>query len=387
MPTEDDTIDVASFAFSVCLTILLLGTLVIYALRYFRIDYTKVPDSYIFLLIGALTAIILDFGSFSSHLERVVAAIDESFPEIFFAALLPPIVFQSGFELNVVDFFRSFGAICVFAFLGTCLSAVMMGGLLWGISQIPMFTAFTGTQALLLGTVLSATDTVAVIAVFDKLRVADDLYALVFGESVLNDAVAIVLFRTLVGFETSGTVTASAVFKGLGMFLLNFLGSMAVGTAVGVLNSLLFKYVRMDHHARVSHGLELEKAILFVVPYISYMTSEAFHLSGVVSIVSVASGVGRAGRSIEAILYRRAQTRQLRGLCSQPRTRFRRCTSHIANEHEAALWLASCPVQRASSPSTLPMPSYGAACSYSRASPLACTPSRTQAPARADSSR
>jgi NhaP-type Na+/H+ or K+/H+ antiporter len=321
VPTEDDTIDVASFAFSVCLTILLLGTLVIYALRYFRIDYTKVPDSYIFLLIGALTAIILDFGSFSSHLERVVAAIDESFPEIFFAALLPPIVFQSGFELNVVDFFRSFGAICVFAFLGTCLSAVLMGGLLWGISQIPMFTAFSGTQALLLGTVLSATDTVAVIAVFDKLRVADDLYALVFGESVLNDAVAIVLFRTLVGFETSGTVTASAVFKGLGMFLLNFLGSMAVGTAVGVLNSLLFKYVRMDHHARVSHGLELEKAILFVVPYISYMTSEAFHLSGVVSIVSVASGLPQA----DAIVCTGgAQTRQLRGLGSQPCTRFRR---------------------------------------------------------------
>jgi sodium/hydrogen exchanger-like protein 6/7 len=157
----------------------------------------------------------------------------------------------------------------MYAFVGTLLSSFSIGGLLWAATAIPGtgLHAFSALDALLTGTVLSATDTVAVIAVFDALAVDRELYALVFGESVLNDAVAIVLYRTLAGYQR-GDVTAASVFRGVGSFLLVFLGSMALGVLVGVLAALLFKHVRMR---RDRAGLEVEKALLAVVPFISYM--------------------------------------------------------------------------------------------------------------------
>lgn len=355
-PIDDvsDVIDVAAFGIAAVISVLMLGTLLLFALRHFKVSYSSLPDSWVFMAIGLVAALILDAGSGSSHLDRVVAAIDGSFSEIFLFVLLPPIVFRSGYELNVVDFFGSLGTICVFAFGGTMLNALVMGLILWVLSQLPFLTSFSGTQALLMGTLLSATDTVAVIAVFDKLRVPDSLYSIVLGDSVLNDAVSIVAFRTLASFEASGSVSALGVLKGVGLFLLNFVGSTAVGVLIGVLNALLFKFVRLEpsepaaaadnaasaatgRHARSSgssgnsssssggslrradslassssmrlaassaspataaaataapapssrggHGLELEKATLFVVPYIAYMVAEAFKLSGVVAIL------------------------------------------------------------------------------------------------------
>ena len=61
-----------------------------------------------------------------------------------------------------------------------------------------------------------------------RLGANEDLYALVFGESCLNDAVGVVLYRTLTLF-LHRSVTAGSVFAGIGAFLGVFLGSMLVG--------------------------------------------------------------------------------------------------------------------------------------------------------------
>ncbi len=71
------------------------------------------------------------------------------------------------------------------------------------------------------------------------------LYSLVFGESVLNDAVAIVLYHTLLRFEAT-QVTVGSFFTGVFFFLENFVGSLSIGVAIGLLSALLFKYVRIQ---------------------------------------------------------------------------------------------------------------------------------------------
>ena len=82
-------------------------------------------------------------------------------------------------------------------------------------------------EALVFGSIVSATDPVTVLAVFQRLGAHPDLYALIFGESVLNDAVAMVLFRSLLTFRgraaSAGAVAAAATFLWI------FLGSMAIG--------------------------------------------------------------------------------------------------------------------------------------------------------------
>lgn len=144
--------------------------------------------------------------------------------------------------------------------------------------------------------------------------VQEDLHALVFGESVLNDAVAISLFRTLMSFEKA-PATAGSIAKGAGLFAATFLGSMLIGIGIGVLSALLFKHVKMR---RQRTGLEAEKSLLTVTPLVAYMLSEGLQLSGVVAILFCGVTMGRyafhnvssSSRNFVHQLYRMAS-----GLC------------------------------------------------------------------------
>ena len=106
-------------------------------------------------------------------------------------------------------------------------------------------------HALVFGALISATDPVTVLAIFQELGVNTELYSLVFGESVLNDAVAIVLYRTLVNFNNKG-VTFISLMESAGFFLVIFVGSLAVGVLFAVSATLFFKVLN-KHGAHEGH--------------------------------------------------------------------------------------------------------------------------------------
>ncbi|CAH8558211.1 unnamed protein product, partial [Dicrocoelium dendriticum] len=116
-------------------------------------------------------------------------------PEIFFNVLLPPIIFCAGYSMNRCHFFRNIGAILTYAFVGTFLSAFVVGIICYGFTRgmATLSTLLSFSDCLLFGSIISATDPVTVLAIFNDLGVDVDLHALVFGESVLNDALAIAL--------------------------------------------------------------------------------------------------------------------------------------------------------------------------------------------------
>ena len=115
--------------------------------------------------------------------------------KVFFLALLPPILFNSGYQLQRELFYRHFLPIALFALVGTLLSAFGAGGLLVIVQKLGwMGTTFQPTvmELLTFGSLIAATDTVSVVGVLQRKRVDPHLFSLVFGESALNDAVAIV---------------------------------------------------------------------------------------------------------------------------------------------------------------------------------------------------
>ena len=91
---------IAYLSGAVCLSVLAAGILACYALRACRVPSTAIPDSWVFLLLGSGVAAILEFEA-SDRLERVVIAVDDSFAEIYFAALLPPVIFLAGLQLDL----------------------------------------------------------------------------------------------------------------------------------------------------------------------------------------------------------------------------------------------------------------------------------------------
>jgi hypothetical protein len=117
--------------------------------------------------------------------------------QIFFNLLLPPIILASGYELHQANFFRNIGSILTFAFAGTFISAIVLGLILWVYTRIPIDGfSMTFVDAISVGATLSATDPVTILAIFNTYKVDPKLYTVIFGESILNDAVAIVRDRT-----------------------------------------------------------------------------------------------------------------------------------------------------------------------------------------------
>ncbi|XP_051500138.1 sodium/hydrogen exchanger 2 isoform X2 [Apus apus] len=154
-----------------------------------------VPESCLLILVGLLLGGII-FGA-----EEKSPPVMNS--DVFFLYLLPPIVLDAGYFMPTRLFFENFGTIFWYAVVGTLWNAIGIGISLYGICQISAFglTDITLLQNLLFGSLISAVDPVAVLAVFENIHVNEQLYILVFGESLLNDAITVgITIRPLVEF-------------------------------------------------------------------------------------------------------------------------------------------------------------------------------------------
>lgn len=117
--------------------------------------------------------------------------------DIFFLYLLPPIVLDAGYFMPSRPFFENIGTILLYAVVGTIWNVFGIGFSLYGICQVRAFGLrdVSLLHNLLFGSLIAAVDPVAVLAVFEEIHVNEKLHILVFGESLLNDAVTVVRSR------------------------------------------------------------------------------------------------------------------------------------------------------------------------------------------------
>ncbi|XP_069049794.1 sodium/hydrogen exchanger 6a isoform X2 [Lepisosteus oculatus] len=209
-------------------------------------------------------------------------------PEVFFNILLPPIIFHAGYSLKRRHFFRNLGSILAYAFIGTVISCFVIGMIMYGCVMLMKKVGQLGgdfffTDCLFFGAIVSATDPVTVLAIFHELQVDVDLYALLFGESVLNDAVAIVLSSSIVAYQPAGdnshTFEVTAMLKSFGVFLGVFSGSFALGAATGVVTALVTKFTKLRDFQL------LETALFFLMSWSTFLLAEACGFTGVVAVL------------------------------------------------------------------------------------------------------
>ncbi|XP_059483253.1 sodium/hydrogen exchanger 6 isoform X3 [Neocloeon triangulifer] len=204
-------------------------------------------------------------------------------PEIFFNIILPPIIFHAGYSLKRRYFFRNLGAILTYAMLGTTISSFVIGAVMYGAVQLmPNSSSFTFLDLLYFGSIISATDPVTVLAIFNDLHVDVNLYALVFGESVLNDAVAMVLSGAIQNYSKhsgSGSFEFEAFLKAVGNFFSFFSLSLFLGAGMGCLTALLTKFTRVRDFPL------LESALFLLMSYSTFLMAEATELTGIVAVL------------------------------------------------------------------------------------------------------
>ncbi|NWW96419.1 SL9A5 protein, partial [Rhynochetos jubatus] len=144
-----------------------------------------VPESCLLILLGlGLGGIVLAVAKKAEYQLE---------PNMFFLFLLPPIVLDSGYFMPSRLFFDNIGAILTYAVVGTLWNSFTTGTALWGLHRAGLMGVEAGLMDFLLfGSLISAVDPVAVLAVFEEVHVNETLFIIVFGESLLNDAVTVV---------------------------------------------------------------------------------------------------------------------------------------------------------------------------------------------------
>ncbi|XP_015074210.1 sodium/hydrogen exchanger 6-like [Solanum pennellii] len=264
----------AGYGILLQIMMLVLSFVIGHVLR--RRHFYYIPEASASLLIGLIVGGLANV----SDTETSIRAWFNFHEEFFFLFLLPPIIFQSGFSLSPKPFFSNFGAIITFAIVGTFIASFVTGILVYlgGVTYLMYRLPFV--ECLMFGALISATDPVTVLSIFQELGTDVNLYALVFGESVLNDAMAISLYRTM-SLVRSHMSTDQNYFMITIRFVETFMGSLSAGVGVGFVSALLFKYAGLD----IDNLQNLESCLFVLFPYFSYMLAEGLGLSGIVSIL------------------------------------------------------------------------------------------------------
>lgn len=209
-------------------------------------------------------------------------------PSIVLLVFLPPVLYSAAWYTNWSDFRRNIEPIVVLA-LGLVL-ATSIGIALVAHAFIPGFTLAMG---LLLGAIVSPSDAVAATAVMKTLAVPRRIVTILEGESLVNDATALVLFQ--LALATIGTGVFSFT-DSLVHFLILAGGGVGVGLAVGYLSFWLHKHGRLEP--------ALETVLTFVTAYSAYLAAEKLHLSGVLSVVTTGLFIGHKQSRVHSPVVR-----------------------------------------------------------------------------------
>ncbi|MCD0469229.1 Na+/H+ antiporter [Flavobacterium sp. JAS] len=203
-------------------------------------------------------------------------------PEIIFLIFLPPLLYDASFNISPKHFKTNLSTISTLAiplvFLTTFWIAVvshyMIPGMTWPLS-------FT------LGAILSATDAVAAVSVTKGLGIPEKTITILEGESLINDASALVAYRFAVATAMG---SAFVIWKATFQFALLLVGGFLVGFVMGKILAFILTKVRKNINVTVS--------FMLLMPFVTYLIAEHLHVSGVIAVVSLGLAISRFSKKI-----------------------------------------------------------------------------------------
>nr|QNH89934.1 NaH-antiporter-like protein [Vuralia turcica] len=224
------------------------------------------------LVIGLCTGVVILLlsGGTSSH----ILVFSE---DLFFIYLLPPIIFNAGFQVKKKQFFVNFMTIVLFGAVGTLISCTIITlGVTLFLKKLDIGPLEIGDY-LAIGAIFAATDSVCTLQVLNQ----DEtplLYSLVFGEGVVNDATSVVLFNAIQSFDLE-QIDSSIALQFIGNFLYLFVTSTLLGVLAGLLSAYIIKKLYIGRHST-----DREVALMMLMAYLSYMLAELCYLSGILTV-------------------------------------------------------------------------------------------------------
>ncbi len=246
------------------------------------------------LILGALTRLgyfgewhIIGLKLNTSFISDAVGWAGKIDPHLILYIFLPTLIFEAAFAMDVHTFKKTAVNAFILAVPGIIVALVLTAIIVLGIKALGIgLTTWTLSIALLFGTVISATDPVAVVSLLKELGASKKLGTLVEGESMLNDGTAIVIFMVLLLGITGTASDASPIVE----FLRVAVGGILVGLVVG--------YIIIAWVKKVFNDALVEITVIVAAAYMTFYIAEHFlHVSGVLGLVSLGLLMASTGRT------------------------------------------------------------------------------------------
>ena len=234
-----------------------------------------IPDAGACILVGSVVGVVIRI--VNPAVVREQMSFDN---DLFLQIMLPPIVFQAALTIDKRAFRRDLFPILTLAIFGTGFSAIVIGYLTYYLSSWGSGTSLPLLDSLLFGALMSSIDPVATLGILSGVGIShsDTLYILIFGESLLNDGVAIVLFNSLVQhLGSAADIDAATVHDTLRDFFVVTLGSISIGVVCGVLCTFYYWALQGKHNAVT------EVAMFFTWALVPYYLADGCGFSGIIS--------------------------------------------------------------------------------------------------------
>lgn len=236
-----------------------------------------------------LVVIGMALGVVAEHLKVLAPILHVALtPDLIMYVLLPVLVFQAAIEIKLPALINELVPVLMLAVVGVALSTLVVGVI------VGELTPVTLAPALLFGALISATDPVAVIALFKELHAPERMSLLMDAESLFNDATAIVMFGIVLSIIQAGTgVSADTIITAIIEFLRVFFGGLVVGTVMGV---AALGLLWLAHSMPFVHI-----ALTTILAFSSFIIADhVFSASGVMSVIAAAVVVRSYGRQAMA---------------------------------------------------------------------------------------
>ncbi|EGZ28094.1 hypothetical protein PHYSODRAFT_554371 [Phytophthora sojae] len=259
------------------LLLLMLFVLVVVSFMLDRYSCNLVSQSGFAMVFGLVVGLFMIMGDKHTALHTHLN-LDNS---LFFDVLLPPIIYEGGFSIKRQAFFRNFPAIMSTAVVGTVVAATITGGVLYLAGASKIVTRLSWVEALLFGTLINAVDPVATLTCFNRLHVPPLLFNLVFGESVINNAVAIALYQTLHRWDVGTDLSMKQLLRVAANTSGMFVGSLLVSATITLCGAFLLKRkIFSSLHFFPSY----EICLCLVFSLLTYYVADSLKLSGIVAL-------------------------------------------------------------------------------------------------------
>lgn len=203
-------------------------------------------------------------------------------PEIIFLIFLPPLLYDAAFNISFKEFKTNINTIFTLAITLVFITAIgiavvahyMIPGMSWPVSFV-------------LGAILSATDAVAAMSITKGLGLSHKTNTILEGESLVNDASALVAYRFAVAAVTG---TAFVFWKASLEFAILMTGGFLIGMVISKILAFIINRIHSNRLATIS--------LMLLMPFVTYLIAEQVHVSGVIAVVILGLGISRFSNNV-----------------------------------------------------------------------------------------